>query len=136
MATTPKKAPEMTASAFSAMMNCDRHELARKLSAINAKPLGTRNGGKLYGLRDLVTAHIGGDEKSERIRKLRAESERLEIQNARAKGELVEVEQISKIVMSFCAGIRQKILASPLPADVQDSILRDLKALHVRDLSH
>jgi hypothetical protein len=57
------------------MMNCDRHELSRKLTDIDAVPTGKKNGGKLYKLKDLILAFAGGDEKAERVRKLRAESE-------------------------------------------------------------
>jgi hypothetical protein len=48
-----------------------------------------------------------GDEKAERVPKLRAESERLEIQNARSNGELVEVEQVKKLFCNVASAIKK-----------------------------
>ncbi len=136
MATTQKEPYAMTASAFSALMGSDRHELTKKLSAINARPSGAKNGGKLYVLRDLVNAHIGGDEKQERIRKLRAESERLEIQNAKTRGELVEVSRVIEAGQKMMAAARAKILAMPITTLEKDSLLADLRGLAEMNFEH
>lgn len=129
-----KTAPDgMTCSAFAAMMNCDRHELSRKLSELKCEPVGSKNGGQVFNLRDLVLAFSGGDERAERIRRTRAEAKRLELQNAKTEGELVEVEMVKALGMKFCSAIKQRILNSPLPADEQDLILRDLAELSSQD---
>ena len=116
----------MTVSAFSALMACDRHELATKLSTLKAEASGTKNGGKVYRLKDLVLAYSGGDERAERLRKTRAESERIELQNARSRGEMIEVERVKKLGERIMIAIRQKILQSILTDDEKDKILLDL----------
>jgi phage terminase Nu1 subunit (DNA packaging protein) len=127
---------EMTPSKFSAMMNCDRHELSRKLAEIDAAPTGTKNGGKLFKLRDLILAYAGGDEKAERVRKLRAESERLEIQNRKSNGELIEVAAVKKMGTNVMAAIKNKILGFPsMTNEEKDSCLRDLYTLKDCDYS-
>lgn len=129
-----KTAPDgMTCSAFAAMMNCDRHELSRKLTELKCEPIGKRNGGQVFNLRDLVLAFSGGDERAERIRRTRAEAKRLELQNAKTEGELVDALEVTRLVQKLCGGIKQKILSSPLPPGIQDSILRDLLSLKDRD---
>ena len=131
----PSNALEMTTSKFSALMNCDRHELSRKLAEIDAAPTGKKNGGNLYRIKDLILAYAGGDEKAERVRKLRAESERLEIQNARSHGELIEVAKVKRLGESIMAAIRNKILNSPLTDHEKDQIFRDLVSLKSTDWS-
>ena len=129
-----KTAPDgMTCSAFAAMMNCDRHELSRKLSELKCEPVGSKNGGQVFNLRDLVLAFSGGDERAERIRRTRAEAEKLEAFNARTRGELIRVEKVQALGINFCMAIKNRILNSPLPADEQDLILRDLTELSSYD---
>ncbi len=129
MATTQKEPYAMTASAFSALMGSDRHELTKKLSALNAKPSGTRNGGQLFALRDLVLAFAGGDERAERIRRTRAEAERVELQNARTRGELVEVSKVIEAGEKVMAAARAKILAMPITDREKHAILMNFLSL-------
>ena len=35
------------------MMNCDRHELARKVDELKAAPVGSKNGGQLFAFLQL-----------------------------------------------------------------------------------
>ncbi len=117
-------------------MGVDRHQLLKNITEMDFQPVGQKNGGHLYRLKDLVKAYVGSDEKAERTRKTRAEALKIELANSVRQGELIEVKEISRIVMGFCAGIRAKILASPLPPHVSDSILRDLKSLGERDFKN
>lgn len=125
----------MTCSAFSALMGCDRHGLAAKLEEIHATPQGTKNGGKIFALKDLVLAFSGGDEKAERIRRTRAEAERIEIQNARSKGELVEVAVVKKLGEQVMAAIKAKIMGFPISDDAKDKLLADLLSLRGMNFS-
>ena len=127
-----KTTAEFTASRFSSLVGADRHEIQKKLAEIKAKPTGTRNGGKVYGLRDLVMAYAGGDERAARVRKLKAESERLEIQNARSRGELIEIAQVKRLGQKITGAIQTKLMSFPLTEDEQDKCLKDL--LQLRDL--
>lgn len=128
-----QEAAPLTVSKFASLMSCDRHSLTQKMNEQGAEEVGTKFGGKLYNLRDLVLAFAGGDERAERIRKTRAEAEKLERFNARTRGELVEVEKVKALGMKFCSAIKQRILNSPLPAEEQDLILSDLAELSSQD---
>ena len=122
----------LTCSRFSALVGADRHEMEKKLEELKAAPVGTRNGGKEYALRDLCKAFAGGDERAERIRKTRAESERIELQNSRTRGETIEVQLVKKLGEKVIIAIRQRILAFPITKDEQDELL--LQLLSLRDL--
>ena len=74
-----------------------------------------------------------GDEKAERVRKLRAESERLEIQNARSNGELVEVKQIKKLFCNVASAIKKKLGFHAMTSEQKDHCLRDLYSLKDSD---
>lgn len=122
-----------TVSKFAALTGIDRHELQRRLEAANASPATTTaRGAGEYKLRDLVVAFAGGDERAERIRKTRAEAERIEIQNARSHGELIEISKVKKLGEAVVVVIRQKILASSLTREEQDALLLEL--LNLRDM--
>lgn len=114
-------------------MACDRHELATKLSALKAEPTDTKNGGKVYRLRDLVLAYAGGDERAERLRKTRAESERIELQNARSRGELIEVARVTRLGQRVMIAIRNRILQFPITDDEKDALLTELLNLGKMD---
>jgi phage terminase Nu1 subunit (DNA packaging protein) len=127
------KAHEMTASAFASAVGADRHQIAKKLTELKARSQGKRNGGDLFALRDLVAAHLGGYEREARIRKLTCEAERIEIQNARSQGELVEVEKVKRLGESIMAAIRSRILNMPMTNEQKDSIFRELLSLKDTD---
>ncbi len=131
--TTFSDNPELTASQFSALVGADRHEIAKKLNENGAQSTGKKGPGLLYGLRDLINAHLGGDEKAERIRKLRAESEKLEVANARQRGELVPVASVKKLGQKVMGAVKIKILNFPLTDDEKDQCLRDLLTLGDKD---
>jgi phage terminase Nu1 subunit (DNA packaging protein) len=125
----------LTASKFASLVGADRHEIAKKLSELNARPVEADGRGDYYHLRDLVNALNGGDERAERIRKNRAESERIELQNARTRGELVEIAAVKKLGERVMIAIRQKILGFPLTDDEKDGMLRELMAMKDIDWS-
>lgn len=131
----PSDVPELTASQFAGLVGADRHEIAKKLNENGAQSVGSKGPGKLYSLRDLVNAHIGGDEKQERIRKLRAESEKLEVFNLRSKGELVPVATVKKLGAKAMSAIKIQILNFPLTNEEKDECLQNLLALKTLDFS-
>lgn len=135
MPRTKDSAPELTASAFAGLVGANRHDILKKLNEMEAKAIGERNGGKTFSLRDLVNAHMGGDEKAARIRKLQAETEKLDVYNLRTKGELVPVATVKKLGGKVMSAIKIKILNMPLTDDEKDQILSDLLSLKNLDFS-
>ena len=126
---------EFTASKFAALISCDRHELARKLTENGAKPMAADGRGQEYSLKDLVNAHLGGDIKREQLRRTKEEADRLALANARSRGELVEVESVKRLGEKVMIAVRNQILNFPLTNDEKDKLLMQLLALADTDWS-
>ena len=109
----------------------DRHSLMRRIAEMDIRPVGKVAKGKaagteLYRIRDLFKAMLGGDIEAERLRKTREEADRLAIQNARSRGETIEVASVIRLVQVVFVNIRNKILSFPITADEQDALLLSL----------
>ncbi len=124
-----------TPSKFASLIGCDRHELQKKLSEINAKPAASNGRGEEYSLRDLVKAHLGGDIRREQLRKTREEADKLAIANARTRGELVEIAAVKKLGEKFMIALRQRILSFPITNEEKDRCLGEIVALKDVDWS-
>lgn len=129
-----KQFPPCTVSKFAQLIGIDRHQLQKRVTELDLKPQGTKNGGSLYALKDLIHAHIGGDEKQERIRKLRAESLRLELANSEKQSELVPAYQVGDAIGKVVIALKEKVLASELPKETKHAILQDIKSLRAEDI--
>ncbi len=119
----------MTASSFASAVGIDRNALSKRLSDQRAVATGTKNGGKLYSLRTLYAAGTGGDPVAERLRKLRAEADLLEISIGTKRRELVPVESVVRLGQTLLIAARQVIERSPLDHADQDRVLAELHAL-------
>jgi phage terminase Nu1 subunit (DNA packaging protein) len=131
-----KSAPpaSYTASKFAALTGIDRHELQRRLEELKAATGATTSQGAAeYSLRDLVKAYAGGDARAEALRKTRAESERIELQNSRTRGELVEVQKVIRLGQRVMIAVRNRILSFPLTDEEKDTCLRELLSLQGMD---
>ena len=73
---------------------------------------------------------VCGDIDAERLRKTREEADKLAIENAVARGELVDVRDFVKRYEPIYAQIRQTILASGLGDNDKDALLTELAKLH------
>jgi len=70
--------------------------------------------------------------KKHQLRRTKEEADKLELQNARTRGELVEVSRVKQLGEQVMSGIKAKILNMPLTDDQKDKCLRDL--LSIKDL--
>ena len=75
------------------------------------------------------------DIKTEQLRRTKEEADKLELQNARTRGELVEVALVQKMGEKVMAAIKTRILNMPLTDDVKDQCLRDLLSLRDMDFT-
>ncbi len=71
----------------------------------------------------------------ERLRRTKEEADKLELANARTRGELVEVSKVKRLGEQVMSGIKTKILNMPLTDDEKDKCLRDLLSLKDLDYS-
>ncbi|MES2995890.1 MAG: hypothetical protein V4733_03680 [Verrucomicrobiota bacterium] len=117
----------------------DRHDFQRKVAASDIKPTGIADGrakgADLYRVRDLVKVAIGGDHEAEKLRKTREEADRLALQNARARGELVEIAAVKRLGEKVMAAVRNRLLNMPLTDEEKDQCLRELLSLSEMDWS-
>ena len=65
----------------------------------------------------------------DRARYYRARANKVEREDKRASGELIEVKTFNKLLANVSAAIRQKILQSDLAPHLQDELIEDLGAL-------
>jgi phage terminase Nu1 subunit (DNA packaging protein) len=68
------------------------------------------------------------------LRRTKEEADKLELANARTRGELVEVAKVKRLGEQVMSGIKTKILNMPLTDDEKDKCLRDL--LSMKDLDY
>ena len=85
--------------------------------------------GDLYHLRDLISVLLGGDYEAERLRKTKEEADRLAIQNARSRGELIEISTVKKLGQDVVKTVTTCILNMPMTDEEKDGCLRNLLAL-------
>jgi phage terminase Nu1 subunit (DNA packaging protein) len=67
--------------------------------------------------------------KREQLRRTREEADKLGIQNARSRGELVEIAAVKPLGANVLIAVRNRILSFPLTDDEKDQCLRELLAL-------
>lgn len=72
--------------------------------------------------------------KKHQLRRTKEEADKLELANARTRGELVEVSKVKRLGEQVMSGIKTKILNMPLTDDEKDKCLRDL--LSMKDLDY
>ena len=73
--------------------------------------------------------------KKQQLRRTKEEADKLELANARTRGELVEVSKFKRLGEQVMSGIKTKILNMPLTDDEKDKCLRDLLSLKDLDYS-
>jgi len=73
--------------------------------------------------------------KKQQLRRTKEEADKLELANARTRGELVEVAKVKRLGEQVMSGIKTKILNMPLTDDEKDKCLRDLLSLKDLDYS-
>jgi hypothetical protein len=119
----------LTASRFSALVGVDRNEILNRLEEAKAEPVGRKNGGNEYSLRDLFHAAIGGDVQEQRLRKLRAEADHLELSLRTKRRELVPAEEAVELITKCGWDIRNHILSMPIPHSDQDQLILGMQRL-------
>jgi hypothetical protein len=119
----------LTASRFSALVGVDRNEILNRLEDAGAEPVGRKNGGNEYSLRDLFHAAIGGDVAEQRLRKLRAEADHLELSLRTKRRELVPAQEAIDLITKCGWDIRQHILSMPIPHKDQDELILGMRRL-------
>lgn len=75
------------------------------------------------------------DLKREQLRRTKEEADKLELLNARTRGELVEVSRVKRAGEKVMSAIRNRILNMPLTDDEKDQCLRDLLSVREFDFS-
>jgi phage terminase Nu1 subunit (DNA packaging protein) len=127
-----------TVAKFAREAGIDRHTIQDRLAGARVKACGKARGraagGDLYHFRDLFNAALGGDIEAEKLRKTREEADKLALSNARARGELIDVESVVKLGEAVFVRVRSKVLSSPgLTDDEKDQFLKELLRLNEID---
>lgn len=72
--------------------------------------------------------------KRQQLRRTKEEADKLELLNAKTRGELVSVEKVKRAGEKIMSAIKTKILNMPMRDEDKDSCLRDL--LRLEDLEY
>lgn len=75
------------------------------------------------------------DFERERLRRTKEEADKLELLNARTRGELVPVDLVKKMGQKVMSAVRNRILNMPLTDEEKDQCLRDILTLNKLDFS-
>jgi phage terminase Nu1 subunit (DNA packaging protein) len=117
----------------------DRHEFQRRIADMRVESVGKAKGraagAVLYRVRDLVKVMLGGDIEKEKLRKTKEEADKLELANARTRGELVEIVAVKRLGEKVMVALRNRILNMPLTDDEKDRCLLELLSLEKIDWS-
>lgn len=82
----------------------------------------------LFSSRDALRL-VCGDMDAERLRKMREEADKLELENGVRRGELLDKEAVKSLFEEGCAEQKQKILASGRSDAETDAILNELEQI-------
>lgn len=119
---------------FCQLTGFDRNAIAKRIEEIQAEPVGqSSQGANLYNLRSLVRATISGDIEAERLRKVRAEADKIEHDLAVRRRDYVPTDEVIKLGQWHFTAVRQIIWTSPLEERERRSILLHLVALKDHD---
>lgn len=110
MAMTPQG---WSISAMAVELGRDRRTIAAAVADI--LPISTAASGNLYRLSEVLAAMGGTRPTNEdaRNRKLVAEAELAEIEIGKARGELIEITQVARMVSDEYSAVRAKLLSLP-----------------------
>lgn len=124
---------DVTISQWAIEVGGDRHEWEKRVSGSEIKPsgkaTGKAKGASLYRVKDLVAVALGGDIEKERLRKTKEEADRLALENAKTRGELVEIAVVQKLGEKVFVALRAQILAFDLDEPEKDKLLQKLLSL-------
>jgi hypothetical protein len=80
----------------------------------------------LYSTYDVLIALTGGDYLAERLRKIKAEADHLELVNAQHRRDHLPKDEVTKSMEGTFYTMRNTILGSGIPEHLQDSLLGSL----------
>lgn len=131
----PPESPAIfTIHKFSQLTGFDRHFIAKRIEELRPEPAGeSAQGAPLYHLRDLVRAILGGDIEAERLRKIRAEADKIEHDLAIKRRDYVRTDDVIRLGQWHMTAVREIIWRSPLEERERRSILHELLALRDHD---
>lgn len=113
----------------------DRRTIAERLKSLQSIKQG-RSNAKYYDPRRALPLIYAVDKKStdktieqERLRKTREEADKIALENAKLRGELVDLPTVEKAIEDICVTVRAKVLGSSLTDEEKDEILESLYKL-------
>lgn len=109
-----------------AEFGCDHRSLTRKLTQASVEP---GDDGRYSTAQILAVIH--GDREKEELRRITEDADRLAIDNRKARGELIDAKLVFHHFDGIFVAIRQLILSSGLPQELQDKLLGEAKRLSI-----
>lgn len=116
----------------------DRRTIKKLLS--DTKPTAGENGAEFFDLRDLVAALRGAKDstnalRTEKIRETRHRANLLELEERKARGEVLDTETVIQVWSGYLHHCRQVIRHSELSEQRKREILDQLKAVPLAEFT-
>lgn len=129
-----------TINALATETEFERSSIKKWLSSAGKKPVAIEGREEHYRLRDFIDAVVEKEltkrepRSGQLERKTKLQADILEVELARVRNEVVEAEEVFRVLANRDIAIRRIILTSSLPPADQDQILRDLVNINIDDI--
>ena len=104
--------------------------LAASIRSLGLKPLID---GRWYSTGQICEAVFGSFE-LEKIREMKANADKLELQNAKTRGEIVSTDSVLRIYENLAVNVRQIVKHSGLSEVEKHEVLKNIRDLKIEDL--
>ena len=113
----------------------DRKTLSKRVTALGIEPCYKGKGSKerFYSTAQMAQA-VFGDLEAERIRETKENADKLALQNAKARAELVSTEVVLRVYANLAVTVRQIVKHSGLSEVEKHELLKNIRQLKVSDL--
>lgn len=128
----PSAEPKIAWSLFRAAQEfgCHRDTLKKRLIASGVNPAD----GDTYTTAQICAA-LYGDKHAAQTRLANESADKVALDNAERRRELIPVAEALELTQRFCSEIRQRFMATSLPESDKDALLKDIARLESVDFA-
>jgi hypothetical protein len=119
---------QWTLSAAHAEFGMHRDTIKGRLTRIGEQP--SADG---YWTTQQICAAVFGDMDGEKLRKMKGEADKIEMENRKTTGELIDVPAVIEVGQRFTFAIRQVIVNSKLSQEDKQAVLNELASIAETD---
>lgn len=131
---TRTQATQIKPIRWSLSQACSEFDIHKETLSKRIKTQGIEPGADgLFATKQICDA-VYGDISGERLREVKGRADKLELENARLRGELVSTSDVMTVWENVGVSLRQCVKASHLSDTEKADFLRNIRSLSVREL--